>query len=59
MRLEDVPGTRWLLTEEIREDAPIRLFCFAGSSGLATGRHHCCTLCGRTRKSPRRACHVV
>lgn len=37
MVLAEVPGTRWLLTEEIREDSPIRLFCFAGKDGLATG----------------------
>lgn len=38
MVLEDVPGTSgWLVTEEIREDSPIRLFCFAGNSGQSTG----------------------
>lgn len=36
MSLQEVPGTTWFLTEEVRDDAPIRLFCFPSNAGLAT-----------------------
>ncbi|CAM9574193.1 unnamed protein product, partial [Discosporangium mesarthrocarpum] len=33
--MKGIPGSQWFFSEEIREDSPVRLFCFAGDGDCA------------------------